>query len=68
MIRQWRMFVALWEVLEDTEDISYFKSLFKYRLARRELIQAIEVINNPHKKLQNLLFCLRDFDLYGIKT
>jgi hypothetical protein len=62
------MFVVLWEVFEETGDTSYFKSLFKDKLVRKELIKAIEVINNPHKKLQDLLCCLREFDMYGIKT
>jgi hypothetical protein len=55
-------------VFEETGDTSYFKSLFKDKLVRKELIKAIEVINNPHKKLQDLLCCLREFDMYGIKT
>lgn len=68
MITQWRMCVALWEVFEETGDVNYFKYLLKYRSARRELIRAIEVINKPHAKLQNLLFCLRELDMYGVKT
>ena len=68
MISKWRMFVVLWEVLEETGDTSYFKLLFKSQSARQELIKAIEVIKKPHEKLQHLLFCLREFDMPDIKT
>jgi hypothetical protein len=62
------MFLVLWEVFGETGDISYFKSLFKCKLVREDLIRAIEVINNPHEKLQDLLFCLREFNMYNFKA